>query len=318
MSRDGSGNYSLPAGNPVVYGTDATDTWANTTMSDIAAALTGSFAADGQTQATGNFDLGSNKIVSLAKGTNDSDAAIVGQLFHKNLVINGNFAINQRAYSSGTSLGATEYGHDRWRGGASGGTYTFTQSYPYTTITITAGSLRQVIRDVDVVGGSYVLSWSGTATGRINSGSYASSPVTATGLSANTQIVVEFSTGTLGKVQFEQATSQTDFELVDFQTEKLRCFAYYFKTTDFASGNFFAGDVTSGAGYRSLGRFPVPMIGTPSVTLSNAGAVTGFGNTPGTPDLITNMSYREARTATANATGSYYASVYTADAEIDP
>jgi hypothetical protein len=48
MSRNSSGTYSLPAGNPVVTGTVISSSWANTTMSDIATALTGSLDRSGQ------------------------------------------------------------------------------------------------------------------------------------------------------------------------------------------------------------------------------------------------------------------------------
>ena len=48
MPRDSSGSYSLPAGNPVVSGTTITSIWANTTMSDIADALTNSLSRNGQ------------------------------------------------------------------------------------------------------------------------------------------------------------------------------------------------------------------------------------------------------------------------------
>ena len=74
MSRNGSGTYSLPAGNPVVTGTTISSTWANSTMNDLAAALTDSVAADGQTPMTGNLDLNSNKIVNLAAGTTTGDS----------------------------------------------------------------------------------------------------------------------------------------------------------------------------------------------------------------------------------------------------
>jgi hypothetical protein len=47
MSRNSSGTYSLPAGNPVVTGTTITATWGNTTMSDIATALTDSLSRSG-------------------------------------------------------------------------------------------------------------------------------------------------------------------------------------------------------------------------------------------------------------------------------
>lgn len=55
MSRNGTGTYNLPAGNPVVTGTTISSTWANNTLSDIQNALTGSIAADGQTPITGSL-----------------------------------------------------------------------------------------------------------------------------------------------------------------------------------------------------------------------------------------------------------------------
>jgi hypothetical protein len=80
MSRNGSGTYSLPAGNPVVTGTTISTTWANNTLNDIAATLTDSVAADGQTPMTGDLDLNSNKIVNLAAGTIAGDAVEYSQL----------------------------------------------------------------------------------------------------------------------------------------------------------------------------------------------------------------------------------------------
>jgi len=80
MSRNGSGTYSLPAGNPVVTSTTISSTWANTTMTDLATAMTGSLASDGQTTATGNLKMGNNRITGLADGIAASDAATVNQL----------------------------------------------------------------------------------------------------------------------------------------------------------------------------------------------------------------------------------------------
>ena len=80
MSRNGSGPYNLPAGNPVVSGTTITTTWANTTFNDIASSLTGSVAADGQTPMTGALNMANNKITSLADGTVATDAATLGQI----------------------------------------------------------------------------------------------------------------------------------------------------------------------------------------------------------------------------------------------
>lgn len=47
MPRDGSGNYTLPAGNPVVTGTTVTSAWANTTMSDVAVQMNNVLTRDG-------------------------------------------------------------------------------------------------------------------------------------------------------------------------------------------------------------------------------------------------------------------------------
>jgi hypothetical protein len=74
MSRNGSGVYTLPAGNPVVTGTTIASSWANSTLNDIAATLTDSVAADGQTPMTGNLDLNTHKIVNLVAGTQAGEA----------------------------------------------------------------------------------------------------------------------------------------------------------------------------------------------------------------------------------------------------
>ena len=76
MSRNGSGTYTLPAGNPVVSGTTISSTWANNTMNDLAAAITASIAADGQTTITGplvginnTIQFGGTGQVTLPVGT---------------------------------------------------------------------------------------------------------------------------------------------------------------------------------------------------------------------------------------------------------
>ncbi len=76
MSRNGSGTYNLPAGNPVVTGTTISSTWANTTLTDIATALSNSIASDGQTPITGaligvndTLQFGGTGQVTLPVGT---------------------------------------------------------------------------------------------------------------------------------------------------------------------------------------------------------------------------------------------------------
>lgn len=48
MPRDSNGNYSLPAGNPVTTLSVISSTWANTTLSDLSTAMTGSLDRSGQ------------------------------------------------------------------------------------------------------------------------------------------------------------------------------------------------------------------------------------------------------------------------------
>jgi len=91
MSRNGSGTYTLPAGNPVVSGTTITSAWANSTFTDVATALTGSVAADGQTPMTGILNLGTNRITGVANATLPSDAVNLSQL--NNPSITGNVDI---------------------------------------------------------------------------------------------------------------------------------------------------------------------------------------------------------------------------------
>ena len=89
MSRNGAGTYNLPAGNPVVPATVISTSWANTTLSDIATALTGSVSADGQTPITGNLQMSSNLITGLGNGVSAQDAVTLSQLNAVNSVITG-------------------------------------------------------------------------------------------------------------------------------------------------------------------------------------------------------------------------------------
>lgn len=48
MPRNGSGNYELPAGNPVVSGTTITSEWANETLADVAVEIGASLSRNGE------------------------------------------------------------------------------------------------------------------------------------------------------------------------------------------------------------------------------------------------------------------------------
>jgi hypothetical protein len=77
MPRNGSGTYTLPAGNPVVEGTDITPTWGNTTMSDIATALTDSLSRSGQGGMSAAFQFFSGTVSNPGLGfTNQPSTGI--------------------------------------------------------------------------------------------------------------------------------------------------------------------------------------------------------------------------------------------------
>lgn len=80
MARNGSGTYILPAGNPVVTGNTISSTWANTTLSDIASALTGSIAADGQTTPTANLKMATFAHTGVGNATVRTMYASAGQV----------------------------------------------------------------------------------------------------------------------------------------------------------------------------------------------------------------------------------------------
>jgi len=107
MSRNGSGTYSLPAGNPVVTGTTITSTWANSTLTDIASALTQSVSADGQTPMTGSLNMASNKIISLGTPTATTDA--VTKAYADALIGAGSAGVFSSVTDSGLTSGRVTY-----------------------------------------------------------------------------------------------------------------------------------------------------------------------------------------------------------------
>ena len=146
----------------------------------------------------------------------------------KNILINSGFVINNGnagvPYVSGATLTAGQTGHECWKVNGNT-TYTFTQSKANTQITITSGSLIQVIEDVNVQGTTYTLSWTGTAQARAGvnsatpSGSYVSSPLVITGQTPGQTLSIEFNSGTLSNPQLELGSVATAYEYKRYQQE---------------------------------------------------------------------------------------------------
>jgi len=224
--------------------------------------------------------------VSGTTGITFSDGSVLGsQLGIFNRIIDGGFVINQRGYVSGTSLSSGTYGHDRWKGGASAGTYTFTQGAlgVNTTITITAGSIIQVIEGCNLPeGGTYVLSWTGTAQGRLNGGTYGSSgTVMVTGWTAGTNLNVEFNTGTLGNIQLVAGSSVSSYAYRPYGTELALCQRYYQRSAESSPINSHAGSY-NGTLYIGNVYYKVSMRASPTVSITS-----GVGYSYGLTDTST-------------------------------
>lgn len=170
---------------------------------------------------------------------------------------------------SGTiTLAAGSYGHDGWKAGAAGCTYTYAESGGLTTITITAGSLKQIVPGKTLESGTVCLSWSGTAQGKIDSGSYAASGVTGTAM-AGTNLSVEFGTGTLTKVQLNYGSVPLA-NAID-PDELRRCLPYCKVVGSFGS-NFVA---DTGRLVMRNCTFEIPLAGTPTAITIYSGVDLG-------------------------------------------
>ena len=225
-------SLTVTTGDVTIQGAGKGVIFEGTTADDFETTLTGGEPTADRTITMPNA---SGEVVIGANGVSGSAFSF------RNKIINGGFTVNQRGYVSGAVLAAGSYGHDRFKAGASGGDYTFTQLASPTTITIASGkSLIQVIEDKNVASTSYVLSWTGTAQARyaVNSatpsGSYAASPILITGQTVGTVMSIEFNTGTLGTVQLEPGAVATPFEHRPYTIELVLCQRYWQQS--YASG----------------------------------------------------------------------------------
>jgi hypothetical protein len=289
-----------PLASPTFTGTPAAPTattGTNTTQLATTAFVQSQMVASGAGVSTWNTRAG-------AVVLQQADITAVGALHDvgRNRLHNAGFSINQRGYTSGTALAAGAYAHDRWKAGSGGCTYTFTQTQPFTTITITAGSLQQIVEAMNVEGGTYTLSWTGTAQGRVNAGTYAASPVTVTGLAVNTAITVEFNTGTLGRIQLEVGSVATPLEKPDPRYDLANCqrFAFMLQSFGFGSGAYSGGIV-----FYVPFNFPVPMRTNPT---ASGGTWTGVTNCSATTFASTSQ-HSALLAITASAIGQVIATL---------
>ena len=278
------------------------------------ALLTAANAADARTAlgstATGDA-LFTTATAATARTTLDVySKSEVPNVPNQNIIDNSNFAINQRGVTGTVSLAAGAFGHDRWKAGASGCTYTFSTSANVTTLTISAGSLVQNIRGETLQTGTHVLSWSGTAQGKIGAGSYAASGVTGSA-TGGTNLAVEFGTGTLSLVQFVPGSTVFPFIHRHKSVEESLCQKSYVRLNYAATFDLWV------TGYCVINEYlqsnlvlPIPMWGTPTVTTSAALTTTNAYQTFVAATSAQTFYVRCRATATGQATcyntGAFY------------
>lgn len=336
---------TLPAASVYPTGTQllfVDETGACSPSVTITVARAGTDTINGATTALLSSAYGFLALTSNGKGAwtaVDFAGATTAQLTNRNSVINGNFAVNQRAYASGSSLSAGTYAHDRFKAGSGGCTYTFTQAVPDTAVTITAGSLAQAVDALNVHATTWWLTWTGTAPARVYQGlaSSQTSPAYAagtsaaiggttvnvllvTGLAIGTITNLEFGTGTLGLVQFEAALPNAGPTRFERRQGELALCQRYFQRWQQPPlrGPFGGGNVVTRMGMV----LPVTMRATPSLSMSGnlpvfngsttttLSSITGNDSTPQTLEIdgtiTSNTGYASGQLVVIYQSGSSY------------
>jgi len=179
----------------------------------------------------------------------------LGVLSGENLIINGDFRINQRDAVSGATVGSGAYFLDRWQSAASSNAVTWTGDEQGRVITIPAAkAIKTTLEQRDVPAGAHVLSWTGTATARVyNAGAslpaYAASPVLVT-IDGTANVVIEATAGTLSKVKLERGNVATPHEARPYGEELGLCQRYYEKSYNLGTA---IGTATNAGAYMSTG-----------------------------------------------------------------
>lgn len=277
---------------------------------DIANGGTGASSLDGVKAAIGlgNVDNTSDaqKPVSVAQQAALDLKAGLSQIVGDNLIINGDFQINQRAFAGG-ALGSGVYGWDRWRGAC-------TATLSGYTVTLSSGGLIQFIEpaawgldslanvpitvSVDSPSADLTIAV-GSASGTITAGAGRRSVIVTppnSGVLAFSITKATAGTVTFGRVKASLLSSDTAWASRSLTLEKHLCQRYYFAMP----GSMFIDAYDSGPGNYYFVHFPFPttMRTTPSATYTIASsgnlAPAAPGGAAGTSPASGSLSIRGA------------------------
>jgi len=223
----------------------------------------------------------------------------------RNLIINGSGRINQRGYTSGdVTSAANEYTLDRWRVVTSGQSLQFTGNDAKRTMTAPSGGVEQVVEGNNIVGGTYTITFEGTATCTVGGVTKSSGDTVVLGQNTNT--TVRFTSGTFTNVQLEFGEVATEFEYMAYSEELARCQRYFFKE-DSSIQMFSIVDSGSSVDRAGICWFPVEMRDTPTVSTSFS-----FGTL--SSETITKRFYSVQANAFNSSSGNFFS--IEADAEL--
>lgn len=207
-------------GDPVggVQATLVTDDWLNAVQEEVVGVIESTGAVLDKVTNT--------QLLAAIRALNAARSGSAGGFTLRNKLINAHYALNQRGYVSGTATATTnQYTLDRWRVNVSGQNLVFSTAAYLAVLTAPAGGISQVIEGVNIEGGTYVLSWIGTATATVNGSAITKGGTVS--LPAGTNATVAFASGTVSAPQLELGSVATAYECRTAQIELLLCQRYY-------------------------------------------------------------------------------------------
>lgn len=268
-----------------------------------------------------------------------------------NMVINGDFQINQRAFAGG-ALAAGAYGFDRWKA-ATGGASVSRSGY---VVTLASGTIEQVVEPAVMAGAASLASTDvtisveapsadmtvtlGSASGTITGGSGRRSVTLATGAGDTGNLSLKIAKATAGSITFgrvkaEIGSTVTDWQARAVQVEMTLALFYYEKsyaaatapgTATIAGSEQFAFNTSATVSHTTLtAAFKAPKRAAPTMTgySTATGAAGNYRNGAAgvdagvTIDNISTSGFRWAPSEAFASTNSPNVLLHwTADAEI--